>query len=101
MRGAHRCQASLALIGFALGLVAWWQTRDLRWLAGAIVLVAAWPYTLLIIKPVNDALNATASEAVGPTSRARLMRWGHLHLGRTALGVGSAAFYLWAAAGRT
>ena len=96
-RGAQM-QASLALIGFGLGLVAWWQTRDLRRLAGAIVLVAAWPYTLLVIKPVNDALNATAPDAAGPASRAQLTRWGHFHLGRTALGVVSAALYLWASA---
>jgi len=24
-------QASLALLGFALGMVAWWQTRNLAW----------------------------------------------------------------------
>jgi uncharacterized membrane protein len=96
-RGAQM-QASLALIGFVLGLVAWWQTVDLRWLAGAIVLVAAWPYTLLIIKPVNDALNATAPDAAGPASRERLARWARLHLGRTALGIVSTAIYLWATA---
>lgn len=58
-RGA-RMQASLALVGFALGVVAWWQTRDARWLAGACVLLAGWLYTLLRIMPVNNALNATA-----------------------------------------
>jgi uncharacterized membrane protein len=94
-------RSQLALIGFVLGLVAWWQTRDLHWLAGAIVLVAAWPYTLLIIKPVNDALNATAPDAAGPGSRARLARWGHLHFGRSALGMVSTALYFWAAAGET
>ena len=30
-------QAPLALIGAVLGIAAWWQTGDWRWLAGAIV----------------------------------------------------------------
>ena len=47
-------QAPLALIGAALGFAAWWQAGDWRWLAGAIVIISAWPYTLLVIKPTND-----------------------------------------------
>ena len=31
-----KMQASLALIGFALGLAAWWHGHDWRWLVGAL-----------------------------------------------------------------
>ena len=56
---AAMMQASLALAGFALGLAAWWwEGRDPRWLIGAFLLLAPWPYTLLVIKPVNDKLKA-------------------------------------------
>jgi len=33
-------QAPLAVIGFLLGLLAWWQTGAWLWLIGAVVLIA-------------------------------------------------------------
>lgn len=89
-------QASLAMLGFILGLAAWWwEGRDLRWLAGAVVLLAPWPYTLLVIKPVNDRLKAIAIAEAGAPSRALIERWGRLHAGRTALGMLATAIFLW------
>jgi len=49
-------QAPLAIIGFFLGLLAWWQTGVWTWLAGAIIMIANWPYTLFVIMPVNNRL---------------------------------------------
>lgn len=93
---AARMQASLALVGFLLGLAAWWwQGRDVLWLLGAVVMLAPWPWTLLVIKPVNDRLNATAPERAGAESRALIERWSRLHAGRTALGALATAIFLW------
>ena len=90
-------QASLAVIGFLLGIAAWWQTRDELWLAGAVALVANWPYTILIIMPVNNALKAISLDDAGVESRTLLQRWGRLHARRTMLGVISTLLFLWAA----
>src|ERR1700686_1833602 len=49
-------QAPLAMLGFLLGLWSWWQTNDWRWLLGAVILVANWPYTFLGIMPTNNRL---------------------------------------------
>jgi uncharacterized membrane protein len=89
-------QASLALIGFVLGLIAWWQTGAWLWLLGAIVLVANWPWTLFVIKPVNDALLATEPASAGPSTRALIVKWGKLHAVRTALGALATLAFLWA-----
>src|SRR5216683_6647133 len=62
-------QAPLALIGCILGLIAWRQTGAWQWLAGAIVLVSAWPYTLLVIQPTNNVLMGTQLSDAGPGSR--------------------------------
>jgi hypothetical protein len=89
-------QASLAIIGFFLGLVAWWQTDHLPWLLGAAVLVANWPYTLLGIMPTNRKLMATEPTNAGPESRALIEKWAALHAGRTTLGFAATLICLWA-----
>src|SRR5882757_5873511 len=68
-RGAAM-QAPLALLGCLFGLIAWWQTSQPGFLIGAIAIVAPWPWTLIVIKPVNDALLATGPAQAGPQSRA-------------------------------
>jgi hypothetical protein len=93
-------QASLALVGFALGMVAWWQDSDPGWLIGAIAIIAPWPWTLIVIKPVNDALLATAPAQAGPSSRALIIRWGAMHAVRTALGALASLAFLWACLSR-
>jgi hypothetical protein len=89
-------QASLAIIGFLLGALAWWQTGRGLWLVGAVVLVANWPYTLIGIMPTNKALKATDPAQAGPQTRVLLEKWGTLHAGRTALGVAATLIFLWA-----
>ena len=89
-------QAPLSLLGAVLALVAWWQIGDWRWLAGAVAMVSPWPWTLLIIRPVNRRLLDTALADAGPATRALVIRWGYLHLGRVTLGAIATGFFLWA-----
>jgi hypothetical protein len=79
-------QASLAVLGGVLGALAWWETGDGLWLAGAMVLVANWPYTLLGIMPTNRRLIATAPDSADAATRSLLERWGRLHAVRSVLG---------------
>ena len=55
-------------------------------LFGGFAMLAPWPWTLLGIKPTNDALLETAPDQAGPPTRALIVRWGALHGVRTALG---------------
>ena len=98
-RGAAM-QAPLALLGFVLGMIAWWQSSHPGFLIGAIAMIAPWPWTLLGIKPTNDALLATDPERAGPQSRALIIRWGGLHAVRTALGAIASLALLWACMSR-
>jgi len=89
-------QASLAVIGFLLGAWAFYETQDLLWLAGALTLLANWPYTLLVILPTNTQLLATPVSAASAETRKLIVRWARLHGVRTALGVGATALFFFA-----
>jgi len=87
-------QATLALVGSVLGLVAWWRTGDWMWALGAVVLVANWPYTFVGIMPTNRKLKATDPATAGAESRALLETWARLHMVRTGLGCAATLAFL-------
>jgi hypothetical protein len=94
-RGAAM-QAPLALLGCLLGLIAWWQSSQPGFLIGAVAIIAPWPWTLIGIKPTNDALLAAEPEKAGPPTRALVVKWGALHAVRTGLGALATLAFLWA-----
>ena len=92
----YMMQASLAIVGGVLGLVAYFSSLDWRWLIGAVVLLANWPYTIFVIMPTNRRLMNTPAEAATAETRRMLARWGALHAGRSALGLVATLIFLWA-----
>jgi hypothetical protein len=89
-------QSSFAVVSGALGLIAWWLTNDWRWIIGAVLILANWPYTYIGIMPTNHKLNAIPNDQADAASHALIERWGRLHAIRTALGIGATLAYLWA-----
>ena len=77
----YMMQASLAIVGGLVGLVAYLSTFEWRWLLGAVVLLANWPYTIFMIMPTNRLLMDTAPEAASAKTRRMIKRWGTLHAG--------------------
>jgi hypothetical protein len=62
-------QASFVVVGGVLALVACFSTLDWRWLLGAMVLLANWPYTIFVIMPTNRRLMNTPAEAATVETR--------------------------------
>ena len=89
-------QAGLAALSGAFGIYVAWDLCDWRWLLAALLILTNWPYTLFVIKPINDQLNAIADKDAGAAARALIVKWGRLHAVRTALGILATAVYLWA-----
>jgi len=89
-------QAPLALIATALAVAAYAGSLDLRWLIGAALMLANWPYTMLGIMPTNRALIGTEVESADAAVRGLVEKWGRLHAVRSGLGLAAAAVFLWA-----
>jgi hypothetical protein len=87
-------QAPLAIIGFVLGMVAWWLTGAPTFAVGAVLILANWPWTLIWIMPTNRALEATELANANAGTRALVVKWGGLHAVRSALGLAATAAFL-------
>jgi hypothetical protein len=95
-RRGFALQAPLALAATALGVAAYAETGDWRWLLGAALSLANWPYTLLGIMPTNRALMDADVETADASVHGRVRKWGRLHAVRSGLGLAAAAVFLWA-----
>lgn len=98
-RRGFAMQATLALIGFALGALAFWQTRDWHFLAGGVLMLANWPFTFIGIMPTNRRLLAIPEGQAGPESVHLVAVWGQLHMVRTGLGLLATLIFLWGTLG--
>lgn len=93
-KGGTSMQAPLAVIGFLLGALAWWQTRNPAYAVGATAMIATWPWTLFVIMPVNKKL--MAADASHANVRPLLETWGRLHAARTGFGFLATVAFFWA-----
>ena len=80
-------QATLAIVGTVLALIAFLQEGGWFWLLGALLIAANWPYTLFVMMPTNKALMRMDPSVPDPDARPLIGQWGRLHAARTALGL--------------
>jgi hypothetical protein len=93
----YSMQAPLAAVGFLLGVFAWFQTGAVLQFAGGLLLMANWPYTMLVLTATNRQLEQFAPQDAGPQSRALIERWGRLHDVRSLLGLAAVVSFFLAA----
>jgi hypothetical protein len=85
-------QASLAIVGFLLGLAAWQLEHNLLAAIGAVLIILPWPITLLLIAPTNTRLKQTAE--ADASTRALILKWGRLHAFRTLAGLAATTTFV-------
>ena len=89
-------QATLAVLGTLLGIVAGIATGGPIWIVAAFLLSAVVPLTLFVMWPVNKRLEDPALDLGSTEARELLARWGYLHAVRTAISLAALLLMLFA-----
>ena len=87
--------AAFALIAAIAGLIAWFDSGDVRWAFGALIAIATWPYAFFVMAPLNNQILSLRGKDVA-AARALVRQWGFIESGFAAIGVVAVAFFLWA-----
>jgi hypothetical protein len=85
----------LAVLAALSALTAFAQGSDVRWLIGALIVLASWPYTFFVIVPLNNRLLAASAAQPEADAREIVTFWGQLEWGLVALGAVGTAVFAW------
>lgn len=88
-------QASLAITGFLMGVIAWLLGAGGMWLVGALLLGAVVPFTFIVIMPTNHTLLEPGRDLSSSETRALLEKWGQLHAVRSVLSLLASVVFIW------
>ena len=89
--------AALALLSALFGFIAYRELDDVRWVLGALVVLASWPYTYVAIVPLNNRILALIEGGALHEARGVTKLWGLLELGQIGIGLAAVLIYVWAA----
>ena len=87
-------QASLAVVSFLAGTLAWLLGGGILWLVGAVLIGLVVPFTFIAVMPTNHQLLAPGRDLASVETRALLEEWGRLHAVRSALSLVASVVYM-------
>ena len=87
--------AALAVVAAISGFVSYFESQDVRWAIGALIIIASWPYTYFVMEPLNNQILSLRGRDVA-AARALIRQWGVVESGLTAIGVVAVIIFLWA-----
>lgn len=88
-------QIVCALGGTVAGGVQWFLGGSYLWLVGAVLLLFVIPFTLFVLKPINDQLLDTTATRSDAETEALLNQWAPRHWVRSIASGLSFVVYLW------
>jgi uncharacterized membrane protein len=94
-RRATSMQATLAIAAAVTGVMTWFHREGTAWLWGGLLILAVVPFTLIVIKPINDRLLAPDRDLAAAETRQLLEQWGRLHAVRSAMGLAASLVYVY------
>src|SRR5208283_672305 len=67
--------AAFALVAAIAGFIAYFESQDVRWAFGALVIIMSWPYAYFAMSPLDNQIRALRGRDVG-AARALVRQWG-------------------------
>jgi len=87
--------AGVALVAAILGFIAYFDTQDIRFAFGALIIIASWLYAFFVMSPLDNQIRSLRGGDVA-AARALVRQWGVVESGLTAMGAASVIIFLWA-----
>jgi hypothetical protein len=87
--------STLALLAAIAGLIAYFDTQDLRWAVGAVIILGSWLYAFFVMSPLDNQVRSLRGGDVG-AARALVRQWGLVESGLTGIGAVAVLVFLWA-----
>jgi hypothetical protein len=87
--------AAIALVAAITGFIAYFETQDVRWAFGALLIIASWIYAYFVMAPLDNQIRSLRGGEVA-AARALVRQWGIVESGLTAIGAAAALIFLWA-----
>jgi hypothetical protein len=86
---------ALALLAAIAGFIAYFDTQDVRWAFGAVLMILSWPYAFFVMSPLDNQVRSLRGGDVG-AARVLVRQWGIVESGLTALGAVAVLVLVWA-----
>ena len=87
--------AALALLAAIAGFIAYFESQDVRWAFGALIIIASWLYAFFVMAPLDNQIRSLRGGEVA-AARALVRQWGIVESGLTAIGLAAVLVFLWA-----
>jgi hypothetical protein len=87
--------ATIALVAAIAGFIAYFETQDVRWAFGALMIIASWLYAYFVMAPLDNQIRSLRGGEVA-AARALVRQWGIVESGLTAIGLVSVLIFFWA-----
>src|ERR1700759_3811481 len=86
--------ATIALVAAVAGFIAYFETQDVRFAFGALMIIASWLYAYFVMSPLDNQIRSLRGGEVA-AARALVRQWGIVESGLTGIGgVAGAKFSL-------
>jgi anthrone oxygenase-like protein len=86
---------AFALAAAVAGFIAYFESQDVRWVFGALIIISSWPYAFFVMAPLNNQILSLRGHDVA-AAKALIRQWGMVESGFSAIGVLAVAMFLWA-----